>query len=339
MALHCIRLSANRLADKPRPRPSKREKTSRVTGSGPPQRTASRAGNVDNQGTRLVSIDLSAPHTSTESQIDASRGLESSLASHTQMALVNGEVAPEPTQAHSLSAHASLLSPQKTPTQSRNDPESVVSNAWSANWSRTSTGQPDVGVVDPGFLRVYGPENVDDARNQMIFSRKEPKPLDALQPDLRQSYAETYFEYCYTWCPVFDRSTLDQELDDSPLLENALGIVGSNVRPPMIPHPATPSYYARARRYFYEDEEEDLIASLKAVSLFYWWAPRPPSVVHRHSSWWWTAVVIRHAQQAGFHRGSETDDSRQDIDLRARRRIWWTAFVSFLCRIVAFELY
>jgi hypothetical protein len=154
--------------------------------------------------------------------------------------------------------------------------------------------------------------------------RKQPDLLNLSQPDLQQSFAETYFEYCHPWCPILDRSTLTSDLAGSPLLENALALVGSHIQPPMVPHAGPASYYDCARRTFYDDEEPDLLTSLKAVSLFYWWSPRPPSRVHRHSSWWWTSVVIKHAQQAGWHRETDTDVSQ----LRMRRRIWWTAFVS-----------
>ena len=185
-------------------------------------------------------------------------------------------------------------------------------------------------TVDPGFLHVYGPENENDARVQALTSRKEPNLGNLSQPDLQQSFAETFFEYCYPWCPVLDKSSLSTDLAKSPLLDDALGLVGSHVQPPMIPHAGPSSYYDRARRKFYEDEEPDLMTSLRAVLLFYWWAPRPPSMVHRHSSWWWTSVVIRHCQQAGFDHESEPDYiyTNPTADMGLRRRIWWTAFVS-----------
>ncbi|KAL4889854.1 fungal-specific transcription factor domain-containing protein [Aspergillus ambiguus] len=147
-----------------------------------------------------------------------------------------------------------------------------------------------------------------------------------LRPDLRQSFTETYFEYCYPWCPVLNRVTLSKELEESLLLDNAVALVGSHIRPPLIPQAGPAIYYDRARRLFYEEEEENPIIVLKAISLFYWWAPRPPSVIHKHSSWWWTSVVIRHAQQAGFYRESATELTQHDTEPYIRRRIWWTAF-------------
>ncbi|KAJ9646727.1 hypothetical protein H2204_000419 [Knufia peltigerae] len=181
-------------------------------------------------------------------------------------------------------------------------------------------------TIDPGFLAVYGPENENDARHQAMTSQKTTNLGNLTQPDLQQSFAETYFEYCYPWCPVLDKSSLSIDLAKSPLLDDALALVGSHVQPPMIPHAGPSFYYDRARRRFYEDGESDLITSLRAVLLFYWWAPRPPSLVHRHSSWWWTSVVIRHCQQAGFDYELEADYMGSRTNLGLRRRIWWTAF-------------
>lgn len=155
--------------------------------------------------------------------------------------------------------------------------------------------------------------------------------FEVSQADLRQSYIETYWEYCYPWCPVLLRDTVLQELTESPLLDDALATGASHLRPPLIPHLGPAAYYERARRIFYDDGEEDLIRSLKAVLLFYWWAPRPPLMVHKHSSWWWTAVVIKHAQQAGFHFQPAAELSEAyTIQKCIKRRIWWTAFVSSL---------
>lgn len=216
-------------------------------------------------------------------------------------------------------------------------------DAWSAGWAPSSHEQSH-GVQGAVPLRpACGPVNsrtsttTDDHGESTAGSeRKESSSHVGLQPDLRQSFTETYFEYCYTWCPILDRATLSMELAESPLLDNAVAILGSHVRPPLIPHAGPATYYSRARRLFYdEEEEEDLLATLKAVSLFYWWAPRPPSVAHRHSSWWWTSIVIKLAQQAGFYRESVTDMSKHGIKLYTLRRIWWTAFVGIPSQLIA----
>ncbi|KAL4761709.1 uncharacterized protein BDW70DRAFT_149764 [Aspergillus foveolatus] len=161
--------------------------------------------------------------------------------------------------------------------------------------------------------RYYELEIEADARSQEQRLLEE-KPL--------VSFVETYLEYCLPWCP-------------SPLLVNALAVVGSHLRPPVMPHDGPAAYYERARQLFYNDVEPDVVRSLQAVSLFYWWSPRPPTVLHRHSSWWWTSVVIRHCQQLGVHQqpsfgpGPAASQHNHPTSRRShliRRRIWWTAF-------------
>lgn len=136
--------------------------------------------------------------------------------------------------------------------------------------------------VDTGFLHVYGPENSSDARNQAQLSAQNSITAGQVPDlDLQQSFLETYLSYCYTWCPVIDRATISYESAMSPMLTNALALVGAHLQPPALPHEKPEMYYNRARRSFYEDEESDSMIALKALSLFYWWSPRPPSTVHR----------------------------------------------------------
>ncbi|KAJ5811447.1 hypothetical protein N7474_007748 [Penicillium riverlandense] len=175
---------------------------------------------------------------------------------------------------------------------------------------------------------VFLPELQTNARDQeRLIAERQPKAPTLPDSSLQQAFAETYLEYCYPWCPVLERDEIHQELARSPLLANALAVVGSHVQPPMVPHEGPAVYYDRARARFYNDEELDVMTSLKAISLFYWWSPRPPTILHRHSSWWWTCVVIRHCQQLGVHREPALDHPlRQQVDLSLRRRVWWTAF-------------
>jgi len=207
------------------------------------------------------------------------------------------------------------------------------------------------GDVDAGFLKVYAQENQFDAETQAIVAQMEHRYCSALDPDLEQTFTDTYFEYCYPWCPVLDRATIACDISRSPLLANALALASSHIRPPLLPHSGPDVYYKRARTIFYEDQEADEIMALKALCLFYWWAPKSPNRVHRHSyvpsksqifgivayyiissnsSWWWTSVIIRHAQQMNIHREPSLDDARRhQLQLGLRRRIWWTVFVSF----------
>ncbi|KAJ4130494.1 hypothetical protein NW754_009547 [Fusarium falciforme] len=190
-------------------------------------------------------------------------------------------------------------------------------------------GRSHGGDVDTGFLQVYGPENQLDAEQQELLASldMDNPSSDPRQQELQQSFSETYFKYCYPWCPVLDRDALEADLERSPMLANALALAASHVQPPLVKHEGPAEYYQKARMIFYNDEEADMLTALKAISLFYWWAPRPPSIAHRHSSWWWTSVIIRHAQQMNIHR-EPTEEAAQvaGIDLGLRRRLWWTVF-------------
>ncbi|KAH3951140.1 hypothetical protein HBH70_097890 [Parastagonospora nodorum] len=191
----------------------------------------------------------------------------------------------------------------------------------------TETTLTQNGDLDAGFLKVYAQENQFDADTQAIVAQMKHQYCSALDPDLEQTFTDTYFEYCYPWCPVLDRATIASDIARSPLLANALALASSHIRPPLLPHSGPEIYYKRARTMFYDDQEADEMMALKALCLFYWWAPRSPSRVHRHSSWWWTSIIIRHAQQMNIHREpGQGDPSRQRLQMGLRRRIWWTAF-------------
>lgn len=187
--------------------------------------------------------------------------------------------------------------------------------------------QSHVGDIDVGYLRVYDVE-ISAEKEQMKTTPASAKP-QSFRSDLEETFASTYFEHCYAFCPVLDRDTLEKELQESSLLSNALALAATHIRPPLVPHTEPAELYKRARTAFYNDEETDHLTALKSLCLFYWWAPRSTSVVHRHSSWWWTSVIIRNAQQANVHRHPSSDHPNlQRLNLGLRRRIWWTAFVS-----------
>lgn len=184
------------------------------------------------------------------------------------------------------------------------------------------------------LMDVYEPEHTSDAFSQQLAwqdrrtSTNVPLSSDP-SLELLQSFQETYYEHCYAFCPVLEKRPLAEELSQSRLLCNALALVGSHIKPPMIPHSGPACYYTAAKQLFYFDEEPDVILCLKALCLFYWWSPKPPTAIHRDSSWWWQSVIIRHAQQVGYHREPGADHPRYaDVDLGIRRKLWWTAFVS-----------
>ncbi|CAI6081909.1 unnamed protein product [Clonostachys chloroleuca] len=207
-------------------------------------------------------------------------------------------------------------------------PDVAITHQTQSSTSPTEgAGRSHAGDVDTGFLQIYGPENQLAAEQQELVANFELRSpaSDPRQQELQQSFSETYFEYCYPWCPVLDRQTLESELERSPMLANALALAASHIQPPLIPHEGPASYYKKARMMFYEDEEPDILVALKAISLFYWWAPRSPATAHRHSSWWWTSVIIRHAQQMNIHREPH-GEAASKLHISLRRRLWWTVF-------------
>jgi hypothetical protein len=118
-------------------------------------------------------------------------------------------------------------------------------------------GRSHLGDVDTGFLQVYGPENQLYADQTELEATLEAKRRFShpQQQELLQSFAETYWDYCYAWCPVLDRETLPDDLARSPLLANALALAASHIQPPLVPHEGPATYYKRARKIFYEGPE------------------------------------------------------------------------------------
>jgi len=155
--------------------------------------------------------------------------------------------------------------------------------------SGIGTNRSHIDDVDTGYLQVYGPENQRDAEMQEFEAHLKPTPTPnaSLQLDsgLQSTFIETYYEYCYSFCPVLDRATIEGEMSQSPLLANAVALAASHVQPPLLSHEGPEKYYDKARRLFYDDGETDGLIALEALSLFYWWAPRSPATLHRHTSW------------------------------------------------------
>jgi hypothetical protein len=220
--------------------------------------------------------------------------------------------------------------PDETPTTSHIGPLLGTDRSVSSPQStRTSNPNPDPYLNESGFLQVYSQEHRNYTNGEGRTPEGESLSQDIPDPDLMQSFMETYFKSCYAWCPVLDRETLVGELAESPLLLNAIALAGSHIRPPLIPSTSPAIYYNRAKKMFYGDEEADSIRCLQAVCLFYWWSPRPSSQLQKDSAWWWTAASIRQAQQIGLHREVRPSNvAATTLDRGLRRRVWWTLFVS-----------
>ncbi len=185
---------------------------------------------------------------------------------------------------------------------------------------------------ETGFLQLFSQERaIDTSSTHISQTREEDVGFDLPPPALQEGFAETYFEYCYPWCPVVERDDLDNliGISQSPLLRNALALAGSQIQPPVMKHATPAAYYNRAKRLFYSSHEKSPITCIKAIILLYWWSPGAPNTVSMDTVWWWTGVAIRQAQQIGLHRESKPgQEMRGGVTQGLRRRIWWTLFVS-----------
>jgi hypothetical protein len=144
----------------------------------------------------------------------------------------------------------------------------------STNGAEDSPAASGVGFLDSGVLKLFEPDH-----RQIATSHSERSTntnlLASISGDLppielQQGFVETYFEYCWPWCPILDKSTLWEYLDTtpSPLLINSLALLGSRVQPPILQHASAPDYYDRAKLLFYTDQESNPLISLsKSVAL------------------------------------------------------------------------
>lgn len=130
---------------------------------------------------------------------------------------------------------------------------------------------------DSGILKIFDLDHRRIANSDQGGKLPSVVHENDLPPlELQQSFAETYFNYCWPWCPILDKATFWNNVDASPsrLLINALALLGTQVRPPIMQHATAGEYYNRAKMLFYTDQENNHIVCLQAIMLFYWWAPR-----------------------------------------------------------------
>lgn len=243
--------------------------------------------------------------------------LQPSLETHVEFggaephAAVSSEYPLPPVNYHPLAPSPGPSHPQSTPS-TRTKQLSV---------QETSFG-------DAGYMTVFSRDNVvdEDEVQQTQLSVVEPIP-SALQ----ESFIESYFEYCYTWCPVLDHSLLHGRsgTEDSPLLQNALALCGTRINPPLIQYKDSRIYYNRAKELFYNNYEGRALVRLASFMLFYWWSTGAPNQLNTDNAWWWTGIAIRVAQECGLHREQQPHQLNHPWETDGlRRRIWWTLFVS-----------
>lgn len=181
-----------------------------------------------------------------------------------------------------------------------------------------------------GYMQMFSKE--DSAGNQA-----SPKPVslqyeattDSIPEDLLDTYLETYFEYANVWCPVLDRDVLRShpEILESPVLQNALALCGTRLRPPLVTHMDPGVHYNRAKSLLYANCESNPLVQIIAIMLFYWWSPGQPNIAGLDTGRWWVGTAIRLAEEIGLHQEMAPTDSYIGETAGLKRRIWWTLFV------------
>ncbi|OQU93810.1 Fungal specific transcription factor domain-containing protein [Cladophialophora immunda] len=194
-----------------------------------------------------------------------------------------------------------------------------------------------------GFMSMFDHPSRDDSDQGISPLITPNQPIPELSLILRQSYAETFVEYCYPWCPVVYRDDL---LDDrspfarSLLLQQAIGLLGTTINPPRLSHQARRVHYERFKVLFHSNMERNPLVRIVAIILIYWWSAGPPSVVSMDSQYWWTSIAIRLAQEIGLHREATPGQTlRLGETATLRRCIWWTLFAEvFICWVQVCEI-
>ncbi|POR32512.1 Fungal specific transcription factor domain-containing protein [Tolypocladium paradoxum] len=209
--------------------------------------------------------------------------------------------------------------------------ESPSSFQANSTLSAKSSGSQQLSVQascfgDTGYMQILSRDNVLDEDKILTHQAN----LETISSALQEGFLESYFEYCFVWCPVLDRDFLQNPssgLDESPLLQQALALCGNRINPPLIQYRDSAVYYNRAKELFYSNYESNALVRLASIMLFFWWSAGAPNLLNMDNAWWWTGIAIRIAQECGLHREPQPHQLAQDGKTAGlRRRIWWTLF-------------
>ncbi|KAJ5958216.1 uncharacterized protein N7479_005366 [Penicillium vulpinum] len=233
-----------------------------------------------------------------------------------------GRASPYPSPNQLTTDHAPVCHPLPQPDLNTSTP---------SDRSRQGGVAPSY-LGESGLLYIFSQDqgdNEDGVPRSPHASGSFNATVDVPSLGLQESYGETYYEYCYTWCPILEKDCLygDPAFRESPLLQNSLALVGSQIRPPVLNHESPHVYYERAKALFHSSQERNPLVCISALMLFYWWGKGAPNVVSTDTVWWWTGVTIRLAQQIGLHHELKPgQQSTLNMSPGLRRRIWWTLF-------------
>ncbi|KAJ9644385.1 hypothetical protein H2204_001737 [Knufia peltigerae] len=187
---------------------------------------------------------------------------------------------------------------------------------------------PEQGYLgQSGFMPIFSQR----AQPNLVHSGTDDSDASSLSIAriLRQSYAETYLEFCFPWCPILEKQDLISQspFADSILLQQALALLGTIINPPMLQHASPQTYYERMKTLFYSNYEKNSLVRIVAITLVYWWSAGPPNLVSMDSQYWWNSVAVRLAQEIGLHREvSAGHVFRPGETASLRRLVWWTLF-------------
>lgn len=179
-----------------------------------------------------------------------------------------------------------------------------------------------------GYIDIF----TSDPPGSALSSSSQFLPIDDIPIELQQAHVDSFIQYAYTWCPVFDRAGFetDHALNESLLLRHALAVCGNQIKSPLMEHTSCREHYQRTKKLLYEEQDDHPMVCIMAMMLLYWWSAVPPTVVSHDTVDWWTSAAIKMAHQIGLHSNS----SPHYLPLASetpglRRRIWWTLVVSY----------
>lgn len=181
-----------------------------------------------------------------------------------------------------------------------------------------------------GYMPIFNQPALSEHAASDTYDGNIDTAAPSLSPILKQSFTETFMEYCFPWCPVLDRTSIFevQPFSDSPLLQQALALLGSRINPPLVDHEKSRVYYERMKSLFHENKEHNTLVRIISIILVYWWSAGPPNLVSMESQFWWTSIATRLGQEIGLYREvTNYHILKPGESLGLRRRVWWTLFV------------
>ena len=147
------------------------------------------------------------------------------------------------------------------------------------------------------------------------------KVFDLPPRSVRDTLIESFWQHCYPWTPIVDRSWLEGVSHEqvSPLLMQAILLAGSRTSSTPLAFGTPQQFYKKAKVLFWSGMEKDPIITIAAVCLLHWFNPDGPEHVSIDTSGFWNRIAVGLAYQVGLHK-----EPRGKPDASIRRRLWWS---------------